>query len=94
MKVVIDIDGKHVASMPDWAGTEVSETALKAVGFDFNVSGSQLVHRIKALSAALITEMERLRAQSGDAGVTRHASIAITDIETAQMRAVKAATWR
>lgn len=72
-------------------GIEVSGSAMEAVGFTFNVSGSERVSRIKALSAALITEMEILRNENPAAA--RHASIAITDLETAQMRAVKAATW-
>ena len=66
----------------------------KAVGLSFNPSGDPIVNRIKALYAEIIdvAHAERGIASSGDA--KRHWSIAITDAESAQMRAVKAATWK
>lgn len=66
----------------------VTESALRDVGFDFNPSADNRVFALKALSAALITEMQPIIATGGPAG--RQAAIARTDIETAQMRAVKA----
>lgn len=66
----------------------VSDTALKDVLFAFNPSADDRVAALKVLCAALITEMEPIIAAGGAAA--RTASIARTDIETAQMRAVKA----
>lgn len=60
----------------------VSDTSLEAVLFSFNPTADSRVAYIKALCAALISVMEPIK--------TRTAAIAITDIETAQMRAVKA----
>jgi hypothetical protein len=67
----------------------------KAVGLTFNPSGDPLVNKIKALYAEIIDICDAAR-QPDDVspGAARHWSIAIIDAETAQMRAVKAATWR
>jgi hypothetical protein len=65
----------------------------KAVGLTFNPSGDPTVHSIKQRFAALIDAMNNLRQnRPGETG--RLASIAITELQTAQMWAVKAATWR
>ena len=49
----------------------------------------------KLFFAAAIDQMHELRgALSSGPGQARHASIAITQIEDAQMRAVKAITWK
>jgi len=66
----------------------------KAVGLSFNPSGSARVEKIKQLYAEIIDEMNALRLQSESGEVKRHCSVAITDAETAQMRAVKALTWK
>jgi len=66
----------------------------RAVGLTFNPSGDQTVQRIKEKFAAVIDECNDLRAVSEDQEVKRMASIAITEAQTAQMWAVKAATWR
>lgn len=66
----------------------VSDTALKDVQLAFNPSADDRVVVLKVLCAALITEMEPIIASGGSAA--RTASIARTDIEAAQMRAVKA----
>lgn len=71
----------------------VSESALDAVRWSFNPSGNDAVAVLKALSAALISECEKLREAEGAAQVKRWAAIAITEVETAQMFAVKAATY-
>lgn len=66
----------------------------KAVGLSFNPSASDLVANIKKRFADDIDEMNSLRLRTDDPEVTRLASIAITEIQGAQMWAVKAATWR
>lgn len=66
-----------------------SDTSLDAVLFDFNPSAHAAVTRIKALHAALITEMEGIRT-IGTPAQARAASIAITELEGTQMRCVKA----
>lgn len=68
-----------------------SETALDAVRWNFNPSGQANVHLLKAVSAGLITACEDLKGNSGQPA--RWAQIAITNIETAQMFAVKSATY-
>ncbi len=77
----------------------LSPTAMKAVGLDFNPSGDPKVIQVKQLFAEIITIMERVRDDAPDGSssamsASRHAAIAITDAETAQMRAVKAITWK
>ncbi|MBS0453967.1 MAG: hypothetical protein JSS14_21915 [Proteobacteria bacterium] len=66
----------------------------KAVGLDFNPSGDQGAHWCKARCAALIDQMNDLRASANSPEQARHAALAITAFEDAQMRAVKALTWR
>lgn len=75
---------------PDFAYQVVcSDTALAAVLFDFNPSTNVEVTVLKALCAALIRQMEDVRA-NGTPAKARNAAVAITEIEGAQMRAVKA----
>ena len=64
----------------------------KAVGLDFNPSGNPKVLRIKELYAEIIDIMNDDREGHRDERA-RHASVGITDAETAQMRAVKALTF-
>lgn len=67
----------------------------KAVGLSFNPSGDDEVAQCKRIHANAIDQMNLLRDKSGpNNGTARHASVAITDVETAQMRAVKALTWK
>lgn len=66
----------------------------KAVGLTFNPSGDPLVNDIKKRFADDIDEMDALRLRSTSQEQKRLASIAITEIQGAQMWAVKAATWR
>lgn len=71
--------------------SEASGTAADAVRKNFNPSGSQEVAEIKAMTAALITKMEGIRDRDGGkAG--REAAVAITNIQTASMWCVLAAT--
>lgn len=65
----------------------------KAVGLTFNPSGNPLVNHLKQKHADLIDIMDDLRTNIGG-GVGRHASVAITELEGAQMRTVKAVTWQ
>jgi hypothetical protein len=70
----------------------------KAVGLSFNPGGNPLVAEIKEKYAAIIDELHGLRrmAQSelvNDPEAARMFSIAITEAQTSQMWAVKAATW-
>jgi hypothetical protein len=65
-----------------------------AVGRAFNPSGDTRVNRLKALYAEIIDICNMARSSDVPAEAKRHWSVAITDAETAQMRAVKAATWK
>ncbi len=64
----------------------------KAVGLTFNPSGDDRVHRLKAMYAAIIDELDAMRGNRSEQA--RLASVAITEAQGAQMWAVKAATWR
>jgi hypothetical protein len=65
----------------------------KAVGLDFNPSGNADVENLKKLAAAFIDACQALKEPASPA-VQRMFSLAITDAQTAQMWAVKGATWR
>lgn len=67
----------------------------KAVGLKFNPSNDDEVGKCKQQFADLIDSMNDLRksVERGDE-TGRHASIAITMLEDAQTRAVKAITWK
>lgn len=69
----------------------------KAVGLSFNPGGSEKVNEIKAAFARVIDLCNDLRTEvdvSVSPEVKRMASVAITEAQTAQMWAVKAATWK
>lgn len=67
----------------------------KAVGLSFNPSLDPAVNDCKAGFAALIDQMADIRNKvSNTPDHKRIASIAITELQTAQMWAVKALTWR
>lgn len=66
----------------------------KAVGLDFNPSGNQQVHDIKASYAKVIDVLNDLRNETENGEVKRQCSIAITEAQTAQMWAVKAVTYK
>lgn len=68
----------------------------KAVGVRFNPSGMSEVDKCKQGFADLIDQLNDFRNDknpSVSSEAKRHASIAITELESAQMRAVKALTW-
>jgi hypothetical protein len=66
----------------------------KAVGLSFNPSGDDKVAQCKQGFATEIDRMNDLRSSSEFQEQMRLCSIAITELETAQMWAVKALTWR
>lgn len=65
-----------------------------AVGIKFNPSAISDVDEMKQKFADLIDNMDALRAESSSNEQKRLCSIAITEIQTAQMWAVKARTWQ
>lgn len=65
----------------------------KAVGLGFNPSGHPAVDIIKKAAADFIQECYEYRETATDPEVKRMYSVAITEAQTAQMWAVKAATW-
>jgi hypothetical protein len=66
----------------------------KAVGLGFNPGANPEVHACKAGFAVEIDRMHNLRNKSDDADVWRMTAIAIEGLQTAQMWAVKAVTWK
>ena len=66
----------------------------RAVGVGFNPGGAGAVATCKADCARLIDQMNDLRATSDSPEQKRLASIAITELQGAQMWAVKALTWK
>ena len=66
----------------------------KAVGLSFNPSGDDAVAQCKQRFADAIDQMNDLRTSSSSPEVKRMASVAITEMQTAQMWAVKALTWQ
>jgi len=85
-----------------WTSTQEVQTNLptyweKAVWLTFNPSNDAWVQRIKTLFAEIIDIMDDFRkvdALNMQWEHKRLASVAITEAQTAQMRAVKAITWR
>ena len=69
----------------------------KAVGLTFNPSNNAKMQDLKEKAAAFIDACHQMRTatetEKPDAEVARMASVAITEAQTAQMWAVKAATW-
>lgn len=66
----------------------------KAVGLTFNPSGSVPVQQIKERSAALIDTLNDYRNATDDGEMKRMLSVAITEVQTAQMWGVKGVTWK
>lgn len=65
----------------------------KAVGITFNPSGDVPTQQIKERAAALIDTLNDYRNASEDGEVKRMLSVAITEVQTAQMWGVKGVTW-
>jgi hypothetical protein len=74
--------------------TQAMTFGEKAVGLSFNPSQDPTVAAIKRKCADLIDEIHELRTNQPNAEIARMASVAITDIQSGQMWAVKAATWQ
>ena len=67
----------------------------KACGVSFNPDNNLVVDSIKRQFAALVDSLHNHRLEAGMVGEKgRMLSIAITDLQTAQMWAVKAVTWK
>lgn len=66
----------------------------KAVGLTFNPGNRWDVDACKREFAAAIDRMNGLRVAAGSGEKARLASVAITELQTAQMWAVKALTWQ
>ena len=66
----------------------------KAVGRTFNPGGSLEVDSLKVDFANIIDDLNDFREASKNSEVKRMLSIAITELQTAQMWAVKAVTWQ
>lgn len=67
----------------------------RAVGVTFNPAGNDAVAHCKGVFAILIDQMNDYRnAPNTTPEAKRLASIAITELQGAQMWAVKALTWR
>lgn len=66
----------------------------KAVGVEFNPSKSSAVGVCKQKIADVIDQMNDLREQTESKEQKRLCSIAITELQMAQMWAVKAMTWK
>jgi hypothetical protein len=74
--------------------SQVLSYGQKAVGMTFNPGGHEQVNAIKSKCADIIDYVNDIRNSSEDPEVKRMCSIAITDLQSAQMWAVKAATWQ
>jgi hypothetical protein len=66
----------------------------KACGVSFNPDGNPTVAQIKADFAALVDNLHNVREVCNNGDKARMLSIAITELQTAQMWAVKAVTWK
>lgn len=66
----------------------------KAVGLSFNPSGDPSVHSAKKCMAIAIDFMNDFRDRTANSEQRRLASIAITELQGAQMWMVKALTWK
>jgi hypothetical protein len=66
----------------------------KAVGLTFNPSGDPLVKELKVIYAKIIDICVLERDLTASPEQKRLYSIAITEAQSAQMWAVKAATWK
>lgn len=75
-------------------GSPTPSYGQKAVGLTFNPSNDPQVDSIKRVMADLIDTMDAIRTAAGGGDKARLCSIAITELQGAQMWAVKAVTWK
>jgi hypothetical protein len=66
----------------------------KACGVTFNPSNDDMVQKLKQAFADLVDTCDDLRLKSNNSEEKRMLSLAITDLQTAQMWSVKAVTWK
>lgn len=66
----------------------------KACGISFNPGGDENVAQCKQDFADIVDALNDMRNASVNYEVKRMLSIAITEVQTAQMWAVKAITWK
>lgn len=66
----------------------------KSVGLSFNPGNNEKVDHIKRQCADVVDNLNILRERMDNQEVKHMLSIAITEIQTAQMWAVKAVTWQ
>lgn len=66
----------------------------KACGVSFNPGGLEHVARLKSDFAQLVDSLNNTREASSNPEVKRMLSVAITELQTSQMWAVKAVTWQ
>jgi hypothetical protein len=66
----------------------------KQAGVTFNPSQDPTVAEVKERFAGLMDLLNDLRSQSDDGDVKRFYSMSLTELNHAQMDAVKAVTWR
>lgn len=66
----------------------------KAVGLNFNPSKDNAVDQCKKSFAKLIDQQNDLRNSAENGETKRLCSVAITELQTAQMWCVKALTWK
>jgi len=98
MENTLEDDREDVVNDPRGISDEPREAAQsltygqKAVWIGFNPSNNKEVKKLKQLFADIIDILHLLRVQASWESV-RHYSVAITELETAQMRAIKALTW-
>lgn len=83
-------NGKSIEDMPTGRQLSYGE---KSVGLSFNPSGNNQVNECKSIMANAIDQMNNLRNNSDSSEQKRLCSIAITEMQSAQMFAVKAITW-
>ena len=65
----------------------------RACGVSFNPGGNPTVSQIKADFAEIVDKLHGVRQVCNDGEKARMLSIAITELQSAQMWAVKAVTW-
>lgn len=78
----------------EWVGQDEQTFGQKAVGINFNPSNDDAIYICKKRFADLIDEMNDLRATTSSQEQKRLCSVAITELQTAQMWSVKALTWK
>ena len=84
----------YEACQPSPGGFREFSFGEKAVGLTFNPSQDEGVKVCKEIFAGAIDQMDMLRKNTQSPEQMRLASVAITEMQTAQMWAVKALTWK